>query len=296
MRIVVSLFFLVFSVFANSQELNCSVVVNYDKISTANTQIFKTLQTAVFEFVNKNTWTDQTYKQNEKINCSMFITINSFENNIFEATLQVQSSRTVFNSTYSSPLVNINDKNFNFKYLEFENLTYSPNSFDSNLMSTLAYYCYLIIGTDAESFEKNAGMPYFQMAQDIVTMAATSGYKGWRQSESTNNNRFFLINDIVSPTFSIYRDTLLKFHYEGLDTMNNDLKAAKTKVKEAIVAFSKLYNLRPNAYLTRTFFDAKADEILSIFSGGPSIPVDDLVDGLNKISPTNSSKWSQIKF
>jgi hypothetical protein len=295
MRKIVILFFLVFTIFANSQELNCSVVVNYDKISTTNTQIFKTLQTALNDFVNKNIWTDQTYKQNEKINCSMFITVNSYDNNLFDATLQVQSSRPVFNSSYSSPILNINDKNFNFRYLEFENLTYSPNSFDSNLMSTLAYYCYLIIGTDAESFEKDAGMPYYQMAQDIVNLAASSGYRGWSQSEK-NNNRFFLINDIVSPTFSLYRDTLTKFHYEGLDTMNSDLKTAKTKVKEAIVEFSKLYNIRPNAYLTRTFFDAKADEIVSIFSGGPSIPIDDLIDGLNKISPTNSSKWSQIKF
>jgi Domain of unknown function (DUF4835) len=295
MRKISILFFLVIVNFVNSQELNCNVVVNYDKIGATNTQIFKTLQNSLNDFVNKNAWTEQKYKQNEKINCSMFITVNGYDNNQFDATLQVQSSRPVFNSSYSSPIININDKDFNFKYIEFENLTYSPNSFDSNLMSVIAFYCNLIIGTDAESFEKDGGLPYYQNAQDIVSLASSSGYKGWSQAEKSQN-RYFLINDIVSPTFSIYRETLTKFHLEGLDKMSEDPKTSKALIKDAIVAFTKLYNVRPNSYLTRTFFDAKSDEIIAIFSDGPTIPIDDLIDGLNKISPTNSSKWSQIKF
>ena len=295
MRKLILLLVLVFTTVSYSQELNCSVVVNYDKITNANTQVFKTLQTSLNDFVNKNTWGEKSFKQNEKIICSMFITINSYESSQFDASIQVQSSRPVFNSTYSSPLLNINDKDFAFRYVEFENLSYNPNSFDSNLMSVIAFYCNLIIGTDAESFQTDGGSSYFQTAQDIVNLGATSGYAGWTQGDK-NQNRYSLINDIVSPTFILYKETLTKYHLDALDTMTSDLKVAKGKVKDAIVSFSNLYNVRPNSYLTRTFFDAKSDEIVSIFSGGPSVPVDELVAALNKMSPTNAAKWSQIKF
>ena len=110
--------------FANSQELNCTVTVNYDKITNVNTQIFKNLQTSLNDFMNKTVWTEQSFQQREKINCSMFIIVNSFDSNQFNASIQVQSSRPVFNSTYSSPLININDKDFSFRYIEFENMTY----------------------------------------------------------------------------------------------------------------------------------------------------------------------------
>lgn len=282
--------------FSNAQELNCTVTVNYDKVNNANGQIFKTLQTALNDFMNKTVWTEQSFDQKEKINCSMFIIIDTYDNNNnFTASIQVQASRPIFNSTYSSPIININDKEFIFRYIEFENLTFSPNSFDSNLMSVLAFYSYLIIGTDADTFSQNGGSQYFRMAQDIVNLAAPSGYKGWSQAER-NQNRFFLINDILAPTFSAYRETLYSYHFEGLDEMHKDLKTSKETIKKAILNISGLYSVRPNAYLTRTFFDAKVDEIVSIFSGGPNVDITDMVDKLNKVSPTNSNKWSQVKF
>ncbi len=287
-----SILFLVNAV--NSQELNCVVTVNYDKVTNANTQIFKSLERSLNEFVNNNAWTEQEYKNNEKINCSMFITINSYEGNNFDTSIQVQSSRTIFNSTYASPLVNINDKEFAFSYVEFENLTYNPNSFDSNLMSVLAFYCYYIIGTDAETFEPNGGEPYFQIAQDIIALAAPTQIKGWGQTEN-RQNRFYLINDLLSPTFKEYREAIYSYHFEGLDTMEKDTKKAKEIIKESIATLKQVNSTRPNAYITRTFFDAKSDELVSIFSGGPSVPTADLVEGLMKMSPTNSSKWSRIR-
>ena len=154
--------------FAQSQELNCKVTVNSDKVASTNNQIFKNLEKSLNDFMNKTVWTDSKYKQNEKILCSTFITINSGDNNQFEASIQVQSSRTIFNSSYSSPVLNINDKDFNFSYIEFENITYNPNSFDSNLISVMAYYAYMIIGSDAETFGADSGTPYFVTAQEIV--------------------------------------------------------------------------------------------------------------------------------
>lgn len=289
--------FLLFLSFLNSQsqELNCKVTINSSKIGATNNQIFKTLQTSLNDFVNKTFWTEKKYSQNEKINCSMFFTIDEYEANNFKATLQVQSSRPIYNSTFESPILNVNDKDISFRYIEFENLLYNPNSFDSNLVSIIAFYSNLIIGLDAESFAVNGGDTNFQIAQDIVSTAAQGGYKGWSQADG-NQNRYFIINDILSPSFVSYKDAINKYHFAGLDSMNSDLKLGKIEVKKAIDMMVKIYTARPNAYLLRLFFDAKADEIVSIFSGGPIIEIPELVATLNRISPTNSDKWSKIKL
>jgi len=281
--------------FAQSQELNCKVVVNSDQVATTNNQIFKNLETSLNDFMNKTVWTESKFKPNEKILCSMFININSGESNRFDASIQVQSSRTIFNSTYSSPVLNINDKDFNFSYIEFENITYNPNSFDTNLISVMAFYAYMIIGSDAETFAPDSGTPYFVIAQEIANLALPSGAKGWAQTEN-RQNRYYLVNDLLSPTYKPYRDAMYSYHFNGLDEMHTDLKSSKETIINAINTLAEININRPNAFLTRVFFDAKADEIVSIFSGGPSVPVADLVDKLGRISPLNSSKWSQIKL
>lgn len=292
-KIITFLFLITFGL-AQAQQLNCVVTVNSQKLSNANQQVFKTLEASVSEFINKTDWTGQTFKQNEKINCSMYITVLSNNSDQFTATIQVQSSRPVFNSSYSSPVLNYNDKDFSFRYTEFENLIFNPSSFDSNLVSVLAFYSNIIVGMDADTFVLQSGNPNFEVAQNISNVAQQGGYKGWTQSDG-NQNRYFLINDLLSPTFVDIRQTLFDYH-TGLDLMNQDLKASKERIKASLFNLSKLNNSRPNAFLTRIFFDAKSDEIVSIFSGGPSITISDLVDNLNKISPLNSSKWALIKY
>lgn len=295
MRKILIVFFIGLFYNIQAQELNCKVIVDYAKITNANNQIFKSLETSLNEFVNKTAWTEKTYKDNEKISCTMFITLNSYDSNNFEASIQVQSSRPIFNSSFSSPLLNINDKDFNFQYIEFQNLFFSPNSYDSNLISTIAYYSYIILGVDAESFALDSGTNYFQSAQEIVSLAAATGGKGWSQSDKTQN-RYYLVNDLLSTTFRPYREAMYQYHFNGLDNMNKDLKTSKESIINAINTLSIIHTGRPNAYLTRIFFDAKADEIVSIFSGGPNVNIDGLVDKLSKISPTNSAKWVNIKF
>ena len=278
-----------------AQELNCKVLVNYDKITNANTQIFKSLELSLNDFMNKTVWTEQTFENQERISCSLFITINGYENNNFDATLQVQSSRPIFNSSYSSTLLNINDKDFQFQYVEFQQMYFNPNSFDSNLLSTLAFYAYMILGVDAESFELDSGTVYFQKAQEIVNLALPSGGKGWSQSEKTNN-RYYMVNDMLSNTFKPFREAIYTYHFRGMDQMQADLKKGKEAIVTAINSMESLHKTRPNAFLTRLFFDAKVDEIVAVFSGGPTIQVDGLIDKLSKISPINSSKWFSIKL
>ena len=293
MRKILFLFLLVTGAI-QAQELNCKVSINYDRITNANPQIFKTLERSLTDFINKTRWTNQTFKDNEKIECSMLINVSGYSSDQFTASIQVQSSRPIFNSSYTSPVFNYNDKDFSFRYLEFETLVFSPNSYDSNLISVVAFYSYMMMGLDADTFGLKGGDQYYELAQNVAILAQQGGSKGWNQSDG-NLSRYFLINDIRSNTFSPYREAMYEYH-SGLDMMADNQKAAKEKIKRSVKTLSAIYDSRPNAFLTRIFFDAKADELVSIFSGGPSIAVADMVENLNKISPLNSSKWGNIKF
>lgn len=295
MKKIISLIFVFVFYTAGAQQLNCTVQINTDKINISNKQVFKTLQTALTDFVNKTDWTGESYKNQEKINCSMILIINTFEDNNFTGSIQVQSTRPTFNSTYDSPVFNFNDTNFSFKYTEFENLIFNPSTFESNLVSVIAFYSYMIIGLDADTFSPNGGTTAFDMARQVQSAAQQSGYKGWSQADG-NQNRYFLISDILSGTFDDYRTALYQYHREAVDNMSNDTKSSKTKIIEAINGISKLYSIRPNAFLARVFFDAKADEIVSILSGGPNISLTEVVETLNRISPINSNKWANIKL
>lgn len=295
MKKIASFLFLFFIGLTQAQQLNCTVQVISDKVTNANTQIFKNLEKSVSEFVNKTDWTGEEYKQHEKINCSMVITVNSYDSNQFNATLQIESSRPIFNSSYASPVFNYNDKDFNFRYIEFENLIFNPASFDSNLVSVLAFYSYMILGFDADTYALNGGRSCFDTAQQVLSVAQQSGYKGWSQADG-NQNRYFLISDLLSGTFDAFRESMYQYHRNGLDTMTKDTKVAKEAIITSINTLSSIYSVRPNAFLTRVFFDAKVDEIVSILSGGPKVPVSDAIDTLNRISPLNSAKWATIKL
>jgi hypothetical protein len=283
------------SLTVKGQELNCNVKVNYERITDANPQIFKTLERALSDFINNTRWTARNFNRNEKIECAMFINISAYNSNEFSATLQIQSSRPIFNSTYSSPVLNFNDKDFNFRYTEYENLFYNPNSFDSNLVAVIAYYANVIIGMDADSYKKTSGTEYYQAAQNMANLAQQSGYKGWNQQDGGNQNRYFLINDLLSTTYIPFRESLYDYHFLALDKMADNQKEGKEKAIAAIKTLAKVNSVRPNAFLTRIFFDAKSDEVVSIFSGGPIVSVTELVETLNRISPLNATKWSNIK-
>jgi hypothetical protein len=286
----------IFCFSVQAQELNCMLKINAQSLTNSNQPIFKTLETSLSDFVNKTKWTSKEFRQNEKIDCTIFINVTSYGADQFVATLQVSSSRPAFGSSYNSPVLNFNDKDFNFKYVEYENLIYNPNSFDSNLVSVIAFYASVIVGIDADTYAYNSGKEFYEQAQSIVNLAQQSSYKGWSQNDGGSQNRFFLANDLMSGTFDSIKSALYNYHIKGLDVMNEDVKKGKEGVKQALLELEKINAIRPNAFLTRIFFDAKSDEILSIFSGGPQVKTSDLVDNLNRISPINASKWASIKF
>lgn len=286
---------LVFHITLQAQEFNATVAVNAEQTGNPNLQVFKTLERSVTEFINNTKWTELEYRTEERIDCSFFITINVNNNDTFSASLQVQASRPVYGSNYKTTILNVNDRQFNFDYLEFQPLNYNTSSFESNLISVVAFYLYTILAIDADSFELNSGTPYYQEAKNIVSNAQGSNSLGWNAQDGTQT-RFRLNDDLLSGTFDGYRTAMYSYHREGLDVMNNDLKKGKETILESMKTLESLHRTRPNSYIMRVFFDAKADEISRILSGGPSVNIAETVTLLGRIAPTYSSNWSEIKF
>ncbi|MGB0880636.1 MAG: DUF4835 family protein [Polaribacter sp.] len=288
-------FLVVFSILnINSQELNCLVTVNHQQIAGSNKQIFTTLESALTEYINQTKWTNREVKPEERINCAMTIIITSRDANTFKATLQIQSTRPVYNSTYASPILNIKDNDFTFKYNEFDPLIYNKNSFDSNLISTITFYTYIILGTDADTFKKYGGEENLKEAQNVMLQAQQSGLASW-SNQVGKQNRFTLIDNLLSPKLKTYRNTLYEYHRNGLDNFSSNEKNAKQKLENSVLSLEGLYNRTVGNYLIRVFFDAKADEIVNIYSDGSDTRSEQrLVQVLRKISVNNNSKWSKI--
>ncbi|WP_434036556.1 DUF4835 family protein [Formosa sp. 4Alg 33] len=295
MRNILFVVFLCLSLSLSAQELNCKVVVNAQQTGNENVQVFQTLEKQLNEFVNNTQWTTRGFKVTERVNCSMVIIINEYDGDLFKASIQVQSSRPVYGSSYSTPVYNFNDQNFTFNYVEFQNLNFSPTQFESNLVSVLAYHVYMILGQDADSFKLKGGDEYLNQAQTIVNYSQQEGFKGWKLADGLQT-RYTLIDNMLSPTYKEYREVMYSYHRNGLDNMSTDVKLGKENIASAIEPFKTMNNRRPNSFLLRVFFDAKSDEIEDIFSGGPSVNVSDMVSVLNNVAPTYSSKWRNIKF
>ena len=266
------------------------------QVNQTNQQIFKTLETALNDYVNKNKWSDRVFNENERITCSMFITVSSYESDRFEANIQIQSSRPVYNTNYDSPVFNYKDNSFNFRYQEFEPLVYNPNAFDSNLVGVITYYIYIILGLDADTFTLEGGTEYYEIARNIVTQAHGSGNVGWNQSAQDNRTRFDLIDNLLSNTFREYRIALYNYHRKGMDVLADNNSTGKQVIAGSLRLFETLIKRRPNAFLLQTFFDAKAEEIQNIFSDGPKVDIVKLKESLNKVAPFYSNIWSEISY
>lgn len=296
MRNFITYWTLLFTGFVFAQELNCNLVVNAQLTGNENVQVFKTLEKQLNEFVNNTRWTNTPFALEERIDCSMVININDYDSDTFQASIQVQSVRPVHNSSYVSSVYNFNDKDFNFNYLEYQNLNFNPTQFQSNLISVLTFHIYMILGVDADTFELNGGDEYFAQARDIANYSQQGNVPGWAPPKGGDQTRRVLIDNVLSKTYSAYRKVLYQYHREGLDVMASDVKKGKTAIALALMDFNDLHKRRPNSFLVRTFFDAKADEISDIFSAGPNVKITELVSVLTKVAPMHTKKWGKIKF
>jgi hypothetical protein len=294
MRSILLFFIFLSTITISSQELNCQVTVNFDQVSGSNRQVFKTLETSITEFVNQKKWTDKTVKSQERINCAINIIITKRDNNTFEGSIQIQSTRPVFGTSYETPILNIRDNDFNFKYNEFDQLIYNPTRFDSNLISTIVFYTYIILGVDADSFALNGGETYLKEAENVTLQAQQSGLAAWSNQVGVQN-RFQMIDNLLSPGLNQFRSVIYNYHRKGLDELTGDAKIAKQSLENSIITLDRLFNKVIGNPLLRLFFDAKADEIVNLYSDGPNTRSKQrLIAVLQKISPNNSSKWRKI--
>ena len=294
MRRILLFFIFLSSITISSQELNCQVTVNFDQVSGSNRQVFTTLETAISEFVNQKKWTDKTVKSQERINCAMNIIITKRDNNTFEGSIQIQSTRPVYGTSYETPVLNIRDNDFNFKYNEFDQFIYNPTRFDSNLISTIVFYTYIILGVDADSFALNGGETYLKEAENVTLQAQQSGFAAWSNQVGVQN-RFQMIDNLLSPGLNQFRSVIYNYHRKGLDELTGDAKIAKQSLENSIITLDRLFNKVIGNPLLRLFFDAKADEIVNLYSDGPNTRSKQrLLAVLQKISPNNSSKWRKI--
>lgn len=279
----------------NAQEFISTVKIDAQQTGQQNLQIFKTLEQQLTELVNNNSWTNETYLIQERIQVSFNIIISSFTSNNFRGTLQVQAVRPVYGSSYLSPIYNINDRQVAFEYAEFENLEFNINTYSSNIVSILAFHLYSILGVDGDTFELNGGEKYHNTAKQIVNTASSSNYPGWKSSDGTQT-RYSLNDAMVSPVYSEFHEALYLYHRQGLDMMHRDTKRAKENIIAAIEKLRAANDVRPNSYLLRTFFDAKGEEIKAVFNDGPKVDITKLVDNLNRIAPTKRKDWAEIRF
>ena len=293
---LIILFSFLFANHISAQELNCTITVNADQVNQTNRQIFGTLERALNDFVNKSQWTNRIYKENEKVNARMFITVTDFASDRFSANIQIQSSRPVFNTSYESPIFNYKDNQFNFRYIEFQPLVYNPNVFDSNLVGVISYYVYILLGLDADTFALEGGTEFYKEAQQIVTQAQGSNFSGWRQTASDNRTRFELVDNLLSNTFREYRIAMYNYHRKGLDILGDNNSTGKQVIAGSMRLFETLTQRRPNAFLIQTFFDAKSEEIQDIFSDGPKVDIVALKETLNKVAPFYSTTWDEITY
>ncbi len=293
MRKLLTILFVLGFFCASAQELNCNVNVNSQQVQQSDRRIFETLQKAITDFVNQTKWTNDQYQLTERIECSMFISISSRNSDEFKATIQVQSRRPIYKTSYNSTVLNTNDVDFEFKYIEFQPLQFSESTMLSNLTSVLAFYSYMIIAMDYETFSPNGGEVYFQKAMAIVNNSQGAIEKGWKQFESTSN-RYWFIENFLNPRFKLMRECYYKYHRLGLDVMTADVDGGRTAITECLNNIKKVRQDQQNAYLLRLWFNAKADELVNVYSSAfPDVKAK-AVAILSEVDPGNTTKYKKI--
>jgi hypothetical protein len=281
-----------------SQELNCNVQISAQRIQGSNRQVFETMQKDIYEFMNNTVWTNYVYSYAERIECSVLITLNEqLSADEFKGTIQVQLSRPVYNTTYNSTILNFIDNNFQFKYVEFSPLEFDPNTYRSNLVSVLAYYTYIILGIDNDSFAPLGGTEFFQMAEKIVNNAQNAPELGWKAYDaSRNRNRYWLVKNILDKEYEGIRQFIYDYDINGLDKMESRITEARTSIVESLKLIQEVFRRKPDPfmYFLQIIVDAKSDELVNIFT--PAFPEEKsrVVQILTEIDPSNKSKYEKI--
>ena len=287
---------LLFSLPVVGQELNCNVVVNVGpQVETTERRVFKDMETAFYQFMNGRRWTNDVFTNSEKINCNMIITIESRPTvGNFTASVQIQASRPIFNTNYESLLFNFADRDWQFQYTESQPLEFNDNSYTNNVTSMLAFYAYVIIGLDYDSFEKMGGTPFFEKAQVTVNNTQQANRPGWSQFEGNFRNRFWLSENLNSQQLVPVRQAFYDYHRMALDRFNENPDEARRLALQALKDLQQAAKRKPNSILIISFFDAKNDELTNMFSQGNIQVRREAYEIVKELDPSNTAKYEAI--
>jgi Domain of unknown function (DUF4835) len=294
--------FLIIAVFiflpVNSQELNCNVQISAQKIQGSNRQVFESMQRDIYEFMNNTVWTNNVFSYAERIDCNLLINLtDQLSADEFKGTIQIQLRRPVYNTTYNSTMLNFMDNNFQFRYVEFQPLEFDPNSYRSSLVSVLAYYTYIILGFDYDSFSSLGGTEFFQVAEKIVNNAQNASEPGWKPYDgSRNKNRYWLVKNLLNKEYEGVRRFIYEYDINGLDRMESKAAEARTNIAESLRLLQDVYRAKPDPfmYLLQVVMESKSDEIVNIFSEAFPEEKARVVEILTEIDPGNKSKYEKI--
>lgn len=284
-----------------AQELQANVAVVATRLpSTVDHKQFQTLQTSLYNFINNRQWTGETFKPEEKILCNFLINISSAgENNTFQATLTVQAGRPVYNTSYQSPLINFQDESFTFRYVEFQTLDFNENRvqgsepYAANLTAEIAYYVYMILGLDFDTFSLRGGDPYFQKALNIVNNAPEGqNINGWKPFDGVRN-RYWLVENLTNSKYNLVHDAYYSYFRSGLDQLYDKEADARTAVLNALNMLNTVNTENPNTMIIQFWFQGKATELSNIFKKSPPDEKARALDLLTKLDISNTSKYKQ---
>lgn len=277
-----------------AQELKCDVEINSEQIQNSSKEVFTTLKQAIADYMNTNKWTDAQFSANEKIECKMYFTIKSYNDNIMSGDLQIQSNRPVYNSSYTTTIINFKDTKIEFTYQENEPLVFSEVTMESNLTAILNFYAYIIIAMDFDTFSLNGGAPYYEKAANVVRLAQSSGESGWKAFEDTKN-RSAVLSAYTDGATSGIREILYNYHRKGLDEMALSVDKGRAMITSMIEMLKKVYDAAPMSVCISMFKDAKLDELVNIYSKAGQSEKDKVYDLLYPIYPTEQSRLKKIK-
>ncbi len=297
-KLIYRLFFILTSLACagslSAQELNCTVEINSQQIQGTNNQVFQTLQGAISDYMNTTKFSEAQIATNEKIECKLFFTIKEYNDDIMIGDLQIQSTRPVYNSSYTTTLINFKDATIEFSYRENEPLVFSENSMESNLTAILNFYAYLILAVDFDTFSPKGGDAFYERADNIVQMAQSSGETGWKAFDDTKN-RSAVLSAFTEPNTAMIRELLYKYHRTGLDEMALSPDKGRAAITKTIETIKNIYDVAPMSVILSMFKDAKLDELVNIYSKSNSTERDQVYEWLYPVYPTELDRLEKIK-
>jgi predicted CopG family antitoxin len=292
---LLSCFLFSFFIQVNAQDLNARVQLLSPQVQNSNKRPIEAVEAAITNFLNNRKWVQEDLKIQERIDCNFVITIKEWDGSSnYKAEAQIISSRPIFNSTYNSTLLSINDKNFDFTYSEGDPLDFSESNFIGNLSSLLAFYANIIVGLDYDSFEKMSGTPYFTKAQNIVNNAQNTAFLGWKAFENLKN-RYWLIENINNKSFNPLREISYIYHRDGLDIMTENMIKGRKNIFNVLPKLNTLDKQKQSSILNQVFFSAKADEICNIFSKSDQTEKMKVFNLMVEVDPSNTNKYEILK-